>query len=148
VKVDRDKRARAEAVTPMFEAGRVFLPADASWLNDFIDELATFPSGVHDDMVDSTTQALNHLREGPYTEPPPFQIVERQGPLAELRAMLGRPSARAMQDPRGFWQPRPVLPEAAHQVSGEAAEASRRIAEGSSRPDDIDKVMWGGMEGL
>jgi predicted phage terminase large subunit-like protein len=32
VKVDRDKRARAEAVTPMFEAGRIFVPADAPWL--------------------------------------------------------------------------------------------------------------------
>jgi len=62
VMVDRDKLARAEAVTPIIEAGKVFLPESAPWLNDYIDELAAFPTGVHDDAVDSTTQALNYLR--------------------------------------------------------------------------------------
>jgi predicted phage terminase large subunit-like protein len=62
VKVDSDKRTRAEAVTPLFEAGKVFLPEAAPWLTDFIDELASFDSAVHDDQVDSTTQALNYLR--------------------------------------------------------------------------------------
>lgn len=66
VKVDSDKRARAEAVTPLFEAGKVFFPESAPWLNDYTDELATFPAGAHDDMVDSTTQALNYLREQPW----------------------------------------------------------------------------------
>lgn len=63
VKVDSDKLARAQAVTPLVEAGRVFLPESPPWLGDFLDELAAFPSGVHDDIVDSTTQALNYLRE-------------------------------------------------------------------------------------
>jgi predicted phage terminase large subunit-like protein len=62
VKVDKDKTARAQAVTPLFEAGRVFLPQSAPWSNEYIDELAAFPNGVHDDAVDSTTQALNQLR--------------------------------------------------------------------------------------
>ncbi len=62
VKVDSDKVARAEAVTPMIEAGRVFLPEGAPWLSDYLDELSTFPAGAHDDAVDSTTQALNYLR--------------------------------------------------------------------------------------
>jgi hypothetical protein len=44
------------------EAGKVFLPSGAAWLNDYIDELATFPNGSHDDQVDSTTLALNDLR--------------------------------------------------------------------------------------
>jgi phage terminase large subunit-like protein len=35
------------------------------WLNDYVDELAAFPNGVHDDAVDSTTQALNYLRHQP-----------------------------------------------------------------------------------
>ena len=39
------------------------LPESAPWINDFLDETATFPSGVHDDCVDSMTQALNYLRE-------------------------------------------------------------------------------------
>jgi hypothetical protein len=50
------------AVTPLMEAGKVFLPESAPWLADFIDEMAAFPNGVHDDAVDSTTQALNYLR--------------------------------------------------------------------------------------
>ena len=62
VQVDRDKLARAYAVTPLVEAGRVFLPEEASWVTAFIEELATFPKGGHDDQVDSFTQALNHLR--------------------------------------------------------------------------------------
>ena len=62
IKVDTDKLARAQSVTPLLEAGRVFLPESAPWLNDFIDELAAFPKGTHDDCVDSVTQALNYLR--------------------------------------------------------------------------------------
>ena len=62
IKVDSDKRARAEAVTPLIEAGKVFLPEGAPWLTDFVDEMAAFPTGVHDDAVDSTTQALNYIR--------------------------------------------------------------------------------------
>ena len=110
-----------------------------------MDELCVFPNGAHDDQVDSAAQALNYLREGPYTEPPPFQIVERAGPLAQLRAVLSAPVVPTRYDPRGFWEPRPFLTEVGHQLTGEAAEASRRIAEGNSRPDDIDKVMWGSL---
>ena len=62
VVVDRDKVARTQAVTPLIEAGKVFLPESAPWLADFLDELAAFPTGAHDDVVDSVTQALNYLR--------------------------------------------------------------------------------------
>ena len=55
VKIDTDKAARAQAVTPLIESGRVFLPEGAAWLPDYMDELASFPRAVHDDMVDSTT---------------------------------------------------------------------------------------------
>jgi hypothetical protein len=65
IKVDRDKLARAEAVTGLFESGKVLFPEGAAWLDGFIDELASFPSAVHDDCVDSVTQALNYLRGKP-----------------------------------------------------------------------------------
>lgn len=65
IKVDTDKMARAQSVTPLIEAGRVYLPEGAPWLGDYIDELAGFPTAVHDDCVDSTTQALNYLRHEP-----------------------------------------------------------------------------------
>ena len=44
-------RAVAEAVTPLFEAGRVLFPADAPWRSNLEDELASFPAAAHDDQV-------------------------------------------------------------------------------------------------
>ena len=49
---------RMEAQTPKIEAGQVFLPKDAPWLGDFLDELLAFPTGRHDDQVDSVSQFL------------------------------------------------------------------------------------------
>jgi len=66
VRVDSDKIARAQAVTPLIEAGKVFLPEGAPWREGYIDELSAFPFAPHDDYVDSTVQALNYLREHPY----------------------------------------------------------------------------------
>jgi predicted phage terminase large subunit-like protein len=62
IKPDSDKTARAQAVTPLLEAGKVFIPESGAWVSDFLDELASFPNGVHDDCVDSITQALGYLR--------------------------------------------------------------------------------------
>jgi len=63
VKVDNDKVTRANAVTPLVEAGRVLLPESAPWLDDFLDEVSSFPAAPHDDQVDAFTQALNYSRE-------------------------------------------------------------------------------------
>ena len=54
------KVARAAAVSPLIEAGNIYLPhpAWAPWVNDFIEECAAFPNGAHDDQVDAMTQAL------------------------------------------------------------------------------------------
>ena len=41
----------------------MFFPEGAPWLQDYIDELLAFDAGAHDDCVDSTTQALNYLRD-------------------------------------------------------------------------------------
>lgn len=64
IKVDADKLSRANAITPIVESGRVYLPENAPWLLDFIHSLAAFPNAAHDDDVDSTTQALNYLIRG------------------------------------------------------------------------------------
>jgi predicted phage terminase large subunit-like protein len=70
VKVDSDKVSRAYAVTPTIEAGRVFLPEGAPWVTEYVDEMANFPNAAHDDVVDSTTQALAYLAQS-YNGPPP-----------------------------------------------------------------------------
>ena len=62
IKVDRDKKSRAHAVTGLIQAGRVYLPERAPWAADFLDEVCAFDQGSHDDQVDSMTQALNYLR--------------------------------------------------------------------------------------
>lgn len=62
------KEGRAYAVSPLFEAGNVFIPEQSPenpWVNDYVDELTSFPNAPHDDAVDSTTQALLHfMKEG------------------------------------------------------------------------------------
>lgn len=50
------KEARAAAATPMVESGNYYLPENAPWLDEWIDEFASFPKGAHDDQVDSISQ--------------------------------------------------------------------------------------------
>lgn len=61
VAAGESKEARAEGVSPMVEARRVFLPEAASWVDDFIEEHAAFPAGAHDDQVDTTSMAIARL---------------------------------------------------------------------------------------
>ena len=58
-------RVRAQAVTPLWEAGNVWLPPAEThpWVESFKEELATFPFAPHDDRVDAMTQALIQLRQ-------------------------------------------------------------------------------------
>jgi predicted phage terminase large subunit-like protein len=56
ITVSKDKVLRAAEVEPIFEAGNVHILI-APWNNDFLDELAAFPSGKHDDRVDGLTIA-------------------------------------------------------------------------------------------
>ena len=58
-----DKVMRLHACSDRFENGRVLLPADAPWLDEYVTELVGFPGTKYDDQVDSTTQALDHMRE-------------------------------------------------------------------------------------
>lgn len=55
------KEARVNAVAPAIESGHVYLPQNAVWANDFVDQFTAFPAGKNDDMVDSATQALSYL---------------------------------------------------------------------------------------
>jgi predicted phage terminase large subunit-like protein len=63
IKVDSDKVTRAHVVVPTVEAGRIFAPADAPWLDQFLKELAAFPKGAHDDIVDAFTQGVSYLMD-------------------------------------------------------------------------------------
>jgi predicted phage terminase large subunit-like protein len=57
-----DKVLRLYAQSAEFESGTVLLPRQASWLDDYVHEITTFPGTKFDDQVDSTTQAIDHLK--------------------------------------------------------------------------------------
>ena len=58
---DGDKVTRMHAQSAKIEAGHVFLPRQAEWLEDFRAELLQFPKGRYDDQVDSVSQFLNWI---------------------------------------------------------------------------------------
>lgn len=59
-KAEIDKVARVNACSTTLETN-VFLPQNADWKQDYLDNLSSFPNAAHDDDVDSTTQALIYL---------------------------------------------------------------------------------------
>jgi predicted phage terminase large subunit-like protein len=60
---DASKESRAQAITPIIEAGNVLLPCPtrASWVQVFRTEWAQFPMAAHDDIVDAATYGISRL---------------------------------------------------------------------------------------
>ena len=58
-----DKFVRINSVTDLFRSGRVWAP-ETKWAEEVIEEMARFPNAEHDDLVDSTVQALIRFRQG------------------------------------------------------------------------------------
>jgi predicted phage terminase large subunit-like protein len=58
-----DKIARINAVSDLFASGKVWAPR-TRWAEEVIEEMASFPNSEHDDLVDSSTQALIRFRKG------------------------------------------------------------------------------------
>ena len=59
-----DKITRMHMAAPMFEAGRVWAPANKKFAEEVIEEVASFPYGDHDDFCDSMTMAILRFRQG------------------------------------------------------------------------------------
>ncbi len=55
------KVARVNAVSPHIESGNTYLPRQAEFTHDFVEECAAFPNGKNDDDVDAMSQALNRF---------------------------------------------------------------------------------------
>ena len=64
-----DKLTRVHSVSPLFEAGMVWAP-DEVFAEELIEEVAAFPNGEYDDLVDSMTQALMRYRQGNFIQLP------------------------------------------------------------------------------
>jgi len=58
-----DKFVRLNSVTDLFSSGKVWAP-ETRWASEVIEQMASFPNGDHDDLVDSSTQALIRFRQG------------------------------------------------------------------------------------
>jgi predicted phage terminase large subunit-like protein len=58
-----DKIARINSVSDLFASGKVWAPR-TRWAEEVMEEMAAFPNSDHDDLVDSSTQALIRFRKG------------------------------------------------------------------------------------
>ena len=65
-----DKTMRLNIISPIIEKGRVYLPESTNksgfardWCEPLINQICSFPEVRHDDLVDSTSQALRILRD-------------------------------------------------------------------------------------
>lgn len=55
---ETNKRHRASIASSQIEAGNIYIPQYAAWLDEFLAEVAAFPASRHDDQVDSVAQAI------------------------------------------------------------------------------------------
>jgi predicted phage terminase large subunit-like protein len=70
-----DKHARVNSVAPLFESGMIWAP-EQKFADDVMEECAAFPYGDHDDLVDSTTQAIMRFRQGGLIDHPEDYVDE------------------------------------------------------------------------
>ena len=78
----QDKISRVNAVSSLFHGGVVWAP-HRRWAQEVIEECNDFPSGINDDLVDSTTLALLRFRQGGFIrldndEPEDIQLFKRR----------------------------------------------------------------------
>jgi predicted phage terminase large subunit-like protein len=77
------KESRAYAIQPFVMAGNVWLPKNAPWVEEYLDQMTRFPKSSKDDMVDMTTQALIRLKDfvaegvAPPKPKPDFTILQQ-----------------------------------------------------------------------
>lgn len=69
VVVDTDKISRAIPAGSLAEAGRVYFPKNAVWLDEWERELLAFPNGAHDDQVDTFSLAAHEVTRGALQRP-------------------------------------------------------------------------------
>jgi len=62
-KPEKSKVARAAGIVPIVEAGNVYLPASAPWLDVFMNEFSLFPAAKNDDIIDSIGMAINYMSQ-------------------------------------------------------------------------------------
>ena len=76
-----DKISRVKAVSDLFASGVIYAPS-TRWAEEVVEEFAGFPNMEHDDLVDSSTQALLRFRQGGFI---PLHSDEEDEPLEHNR---------------------------------------------------------------
>jgi predicted phage terminase large subunit-like protein len=64
-----DKTARLNSVTDIVKSGLCWVPR-TRWAEELVDEVASFPFGSNDDLVDTTVMALMRFRQGGFLRLP------------------------------------------------------------------------------
>ena len=62
-----DKISRVNSIADLFASGVVWCPT-TRWADEVMEELAAFPNGDNDDLVDSSSQALMRFRQGGFIQ--------------------------------------------------------------------------------
>ena len=70
------------AVSDLFASGIVWRP-ERRFAEEVVEEFAAFPAGEHDDLVDSSTQALLRFRQGGFLK---LSSDEEEEPLRNRTA--------------------------------------------------------------
>jgi len=65
-----DKFARMNAVADIFRSGLVWYPAGRNWAEEVVEQVAAFPFGDGDDLVDCTSCAITRFRTGGFIRLP------------------------------------------------------------------------------
>lgn len=80
-----DKVARLHSVSGVFHEGIVWAP-DKEWAQEVIRQVSSFPKAKHDDLTDTVSQAIRHMRDiGILT-----RAQERMQALEEAKRVWGR----------------------------------------------------------
>lgn len=82
----QDKLSRLYSCQHLWAEGIIYAP-DRKWSDEVITQVAQFPTGKFDDLVDTCSQALRHLRDTGLI----VRAAERLAEIDDMRQFTGRP---------------------------------------------------------
>lgn len=95
-----NKEERLDRCTPALEAGVVWLPESAPWLDEYLREMLEFPHGALDNRVDSTSQYLGRVHAASTITPEMVRSAQQN----IVDAMRSRSDPARVRD-RDQWGP-------------------------------------------
>jgi len=98
VTADKDKITRAIPAAGRLHAGKVWWPADAPWLAEWENEIASFPRAAHDDQVDVFAYAARIAAAHWTPAPPPPRPPKLPRDLTEIENAYGAATGNGNQD--------------------------------------------------